>query len=119
MFVDHSSSGCVSYTGIDKETGEVVDIGQWIFQADSNNDFAFIKRQINSIEQEVTYLLKLKHANLGLYYGIKYHTNEEYVIVNLLREYIPGKVITFFYQKHGSNFFYYRLKLLLLIYESQ
>lgn len=97
---DHSISGCVSYSGIDKDTGELVDIGEWIFCANNKNDAISIQKQICSIEQEMTYLLKLKHSNLGHYYGIKYHMDENSVTVNLLREFIHGKFQLFNHPHH-------------------
>lgn len=68
-----------------------MDIGEWIFHDSSKNDLISMQKQICSIEQEMTYLLKLKHPNLGLYYGIKYHLDEKAITVNLLREFIHGK----------------------------
>lgn len=41
----------------------------------------------------MAYLLKLKHPNLGLYYGVKYDMDENFVTVNLLREFIHGKFL--------------------------
>lgn len=65
-------------------------MGEWVFPTNNKNDLSSIQRQIGSIEQELTYLQKLKHPNLGLYYGMKYNTEDDFLIVNLLREFIQG-----------------------------
>lgn len=85
-------AGCITYTGIDKDTGELIEVAEWVFQTNNRNDLTCIQKQISNIEQEFTYLLKLKHPNLVLYYGIKYHPDHDCVIVNVLKEFIHGKV---------------------------
>lgn len=91
LFPEHSTSGCVTFTGLDGETGEVVEIGEWIFQSGPKNDLNSLQKQISSVEQELIYILKLRHSNLGLYYAMKFQIEDECVVVDLLREFIPGK----------------------------
>uniref|UniRef100_A0A6P7FHC6 non-specific serine/threonine protein kinase n=1 Tax=Diabrotica virgifera virgifera TaxID=50390 RepID=A0A6P7FHC6_DIAVI len=87
--IKHSDSNHVTYSGIDRESGEYVIISEWKFQ--SNNDQQVVQRQLGSIEQEINYLMKLKQANLSQYYGVKYEFDGDNVTVYLLKEFVLGK----------------------------
>ncbi|XP_050510024.1 eIF-2-alpha kinase GCN2 isoform X1 [Diabrotica virgifera virgifera] len=86
--IKHSDSNHVTYSGIDRESGEYVIISEWKFQ--SNNDQQVVQRQLGSIEQEINYLMKLKQANLSQYYGVKYEFDGDNVTVYLLKEFVLG-----------------------------
>lgn len=96
---------------MDQESGELVDVGEWIFETSSGNDLSSIQRQISSIDQELTYLLKLKHRNLSLYYGMKYDTVEEHIIVNLFGEFIHGKTLLAILSNSNKYVYDFRFKL--------
>lgn len=88
---EHSSSNHTTFCGIDKDTGELVVINEWNVEIKNEGEAATIQKQINSIEQELNYLNKLKHQNLARYYSLKHEVNDNSVIVSLLREYVYGR----------------------------
>ncbi|CAG9859480.1 unnamed protein product [Phyllotreta striolata] len=86
----HSSSNRTTFSGLDTETGEFVLISEWSFPYGNKQDLQQIQRQLNSIEQEINYLVKLKHNSLAQYYGLKYDIGDDFVTVYLLKEFIFG-----------------------------
>lgn len=76
---------------MDIETGELLHVVEWAITTKSN-DLLQIQRQVSSIEQELNYLVKLKHANLIHYLNMRQQTldDEKQVYVHILQEYVRG-----------------------------
>ncbi|KAF5288488.1 hypothetical protein FQA39_LY15417 [Lamprigera yunnana] len=90
--INHASEGIMTYyNGLDIETGELFAVGEWIINLRNVNDFQ-IQRQVASIEQEVNYLVKLKHCNIVHYLNIKDQLNldNKKIVVNILQEFVIG-----------------------------
>lgn len=79
------------FSGLDIESGELVTISEWHIEIKIKSDLLYIQRQLSSIEQEMNYLIKLKHINLAHYYSLKYHIDENEVTVYLLKEFVNGE----------------------------
>ncbi|KAG5896432.1 hypothetical protein JTB14_022511 [Gonioctena quinquepunctata] len=84
----HSANNHVTFSGIDTESGDLVTLSEWNFQ--DVVDLQHLQKQIGSIEQELNYLTRLKHPNLGSYISIKYQVKENNIAVYLLQEFILG-----------------------------
>lgn len=63
---------------------------EWTIENQNNTDQ--LQKQILSIEQELHYLVKLKHTNLVQYLNIKHEYNEieEKFIIHILQEFVYG-----------------------------
>ncbi|KAF5298737.1 hypothetical protein FQR65_LT09606 [Abscondita terminalis] len=88
----HVNEGNVTYyNGLDIETGELFSVGEWIIYLKNSNDLQ-IHRQVASIEQEMNYLVKLKHCNIVHYLNMKnqLHQDKNIIVVNILQEFIVG-----------------------------
>ncbi|XP_074036650.1 eukaryotic translation initiation factor 2 alpha kinase Gcn2 isoform X2 [Leptinotarsa decemlineata] len=85
--IKHSPDHC-KFQGIDMESGQVLFVSAWIFQ--NIKDIQQVKKQMNSIEQELNYLTTLKHPNLTRYFGIKHQVFKNSVTVYLLEEFVSG-----------------------------
>ncbi|KAJ8925528.1 hypothetical protein NQ315_009367 [Exocentrus adspersus] len=103
--IDHFTPNHVEFAGIDKKSGKMVIISEWYIEIKCKNDLSLIYRQLNSIEQEMDYLTKLKHCNLSRYYKIKHQVDEGCVTVYLLKEFIKGCTCSalFFSQNIKAN----------------
>lgn len=88
---EHSTPCHVVFSGLDIESGELVTISEWHIEIKTKTDLLYIQRQLSSIEQEMNYLIKLKHLNLTHYYSFKYQIDENDVTVYLLKEFVNGE----------------------------
>ncbi|KAK4885013.1 hypothetical protein RN001_001284 [Aquatica leii] len=89
---NHVNEGYVTYyNGLDIETGELLAVGEWIIPLKNLNDVQ-IQRQVASIEQEMNYLVKLKHYNIVHYLNMKnqFHQSQNKIVVNILQEFVMG-----------------------------
>ncbi|KAK5647909.1 hypothetical protein RI129_002801 [Pyrocoelia pectoralis] len=90
--INHINEGHVTYySGLDIETGELFAVGEWMIDY-KDADESQLHRQVTSIEQEMNYLIKLKHFHLVHYVNMKHqHLKEDNkVIVNILQEFVVG-----------------------------
>ncbi|XP_031334945.1 eIF-2-alpha kinase GCN2 isoform X2 [Photinus pyralis] len=90
--IGHLKEGQVTYYhGLDIETGELFAVGEWIINY-KNADELQVCRQVTSIEQEMNYLIKLKHSHLVHYVNVKQQhvKDSNRVIVNILQEFVVG-----------------------------
>lgn len=83
---------CTVYSGIDRESGELLAIIEWIINVESENDFFYVKKQVLNLEQEFNYLVKLKHKNLLHYLNIKsdFLNADNKIVVQILQEFLLG-----------------------------
>lgn len=91
LLAEHSTPYHVVFSGLDNESGELVIISEWHIEIKTKTDLLYVQRQLSSIEQEINYLIKLKHPNLAHYYSLKYQTTDDKVIVYLLKEFVNGE----------------------------
>ncbi|CAG9763995.1 unnamed protein product [Ceutorhynchus assimilis] len=87
--LSHNDPYNVTFTGIDTETGELVEISQWNLPVKSHESSQILKN-VASIEQELNYLLKFCHINLVHYLGFKYDFVGDRVVVYVLKEFVSG-----------------------------
>lgn len=96
-FSAHSNRKCVLFSGIDDKSGEMVVLSEWNVKAAPDTSLPTLQRQLSSLEQEINYLVKLRHQNLSHYLSMKYdYNNDEDVVVYILREFIYGNSNIFF-----------------------
>ncbi|XP_077285683.1 eukaryotic translation initiation factor 2 alpha kinase Gcn2 isoform X2 [Arctopsyche grandis] len=117
----HSERGCVVYGGLDAATGELLAVVEWIIELQSNPgnisplkqrlkrgnspkhmlvsnyDLSTCMRQIASVEQELSFLMKLHHSNLVHYLNIKYTNENNTLMVYLLQEFVLGGNVSTLY----------------------
>ncbi|CAH0551983.1 unnamed protein product [Brassicogethes aeneus] len=88
----HSTPNHVIFSGIDKESGEMVQISEWSISIKNKNDISVIERQISGIEQELGYLVRLKHPNIAQYQNIKHElfAEENKFVLHVVQEFIFG-----------------------------
>lgn len=88
----HLERNCTIYSGIDKNSGELLAIIEWIIKVDSENEFFNVRKQVLNLEQEFNYLVKLKHKNLLHYLNIKneFFEAEKKITVLILQEFLLG-----------------------------
>ncbi|XP_050296030.1 eIF-2-alpha kinase GCN2 isoform X2 [Anthonomus grandis grandis] len=80
----HYESYAVLYSGMDLDSGELVQIAEWKIEHRSPES---VLKQLSGIEQEFNYLTTLKHKNLNHYLGFKHELIEGIVIVYVLMEF--------------------------------
>lgn len=83
----HSDRGCVIYSGLDLNSGEIYAITEWKV---NTKDHCYNLKQVHSSEQEFTYLSKLKNYNLVRYLAMKYVHVKEEIIIYILQEFVLG-----------------------------
>ncbi|XP_064601948.1 eIF-2-alpha kinase GCN2-like [Liolophura sinensis] len=101
-YLGHSVRGSTVFAGMDTVTGELVTVTEWVLkwrhvarrlpperEEEDSEAKAYLK-QITSIEQELLLLLRLKHANLVHYLGLKYEQEAGKITVYVLSEYCGG-----------------------------
>lgn len=83
---------CTIYSGVDKESGELLAIIEWIIKVDTENEFTNVRKQLLNLEQEFNYLVKLKHQNLLHYLNIKneFFNDDKKITVQILQEFLLG-----------------------------
>lgn len=89
--ISHSQKGCVSYSGIDLNTGQLVYITEWTFkyfQLDARNIQA--DSVIETIEQKVMNLSKLRHKHLIGYEAVLCSRKKDQLVVFLVQEFLLG-----------------------------
>ncbi|XP_033124847.1 eIF-2-alpha kinase GCN2-like [Anneissia japonica] len=94
------NSGSTVYVGMDASTGELVALCEWIMKwkhskgrkplpDEEKNAEGYIK-QLQSLEQEFSALVKLNHPNLVHFQVFKYTQEKSAIIVEVLMEYVGG-----------------------------
>lgn len=86
----HSDRGCVIYSGLDLQTGDILAVTEWKVNICDHYDINHCLKQVNSSEQEFTYLSKLRHSNLVRYLNMKYIHEKEQIIIYVLQEFVLG-----------------------------
>lgn len=86
------------FHGLDVETGDAVLITEWTIES-KNIDINQFQKQMCSLEQEMNYLVKLKHVNLVPYLNMRHeHVEEEAnFVVHTLQEFVFGLLIYIIY----------------------
>lgn len=89
---EHVDNNCTVFHAIDIATGEPLSVIEWTLDA-KDCDLVPIRRNISSIEQEINYLVKLKHRNLRHYLNIQHKESAEKdkCVVQILQEHLTGK----------------------------
>ena len=79
---------------MDDSSGEMVMLSEWNIGTTSDTTLPLLRRQLSSLEQEINYLIKLRHQNLSHYLSMKYDCNddEDAVVVYILREFVYGNL---------------------------
>ncbi|KAF7284929.1 hypothetical protein GWI33_017408 [Rhynchophorus ferrugineus] len=85
--IRHNEPYNILYTGIDKQSGEIMEISQWTKNCD---ELDHLLKHISSVEQEVNYLTKLKHKNVSSYAALKHEVVDNRLIVYVLKEHVSG-----------------------------
>lgn len=78
------------FTGIDTDTGELVEVDKWTL-IKKNSENGQLLKNVSSIEQELNYLIKLKHVNLAQYLGFKHEVVDGKSVVYVLKELVLGE----------------------------
>lgn len=100
----HSQDGCISYSGIDSEKGQLLYITEWSFKYsqleskctvncknDSNKcNGHSVDEIITGIETEIMHLAQIRHKNLVTYEGVVCLKRKEGVIIYLMQEFVHG-----------------------------
>lgn len=103
-FKGHSQKGCISYSGIDSETGQLVYITEWNIKYaqleskcpinctnESNKCGGHTTEEIIAgIERELSNLSQIKHKNLVAYEAVVCLRRKEGVIVYLVQDFVLG-----------------------------
>lgn len=77
---------------MDVDTGELLTLSEWSIPMEAISDVSIVQRQVSSIEQELNYLLKLKHGNLVHYVNIRHDASEDKMItIQILQEFVYGE----------------------------
>ncbi|KAG8183651.1 hypothetical protein JTE90_005637 [Oedothorax gibbosus] len=106
----HSGRGCVSYNGLDVNTGYNMVVNKWTLQFNTNyklkggewealqkEQSSYIK-QLIAIEQEFKTLRILNCKHLVHYLGMSYHAKKDKIVVYVLQEFITGCAIPHIYK---------------------
>lgn len=98
LIAGHLERYCTVYSGIDKESGELLAVIEWIINVENENDFFNVKKQVLNLEQEFNYLVKLKHKNLLHYLNIKndFFNGDNKIVVQILQEFLLGDYLLIF-----------------------
>ncbi|BFZ11743.1 hypothetical protein BsWGS_14782 [Bradybaena similaris] len=106
----HSSSGSTIYAGMDKGSGDLVAVAEWVMQwrnvgkrqnsldREDDKEGESHMKQILSIEQELTALLRLNHPNLIRYLAWRHQYQPGRISVNVLMEYSGGTNLSVYTQ---------------------
>lgn len=100
----HSQKGCVAYSGIDSETGQLMYITEWTLkysqletkctmncQYDSDKCSGHsVEEIIQSVEKQVNQLAQLRHKNLIAYECVLCMRKKEGVLVYLAQDFVLG-----------------------------
>nr|KAG5714446.1 hypothetical protein BaRGS_006892 [Batillaria attramentaria] len=100
----HSSSGSTVYAGMDSSTGELVVITEWVLKWRHMGKKAHVKvadldedkegnnylKQVQSIEQELSSLVRLQHPNILQYLAIKHQRDPGKITIHVLTEHCGG-----------------------------
>lgn len=100
----HSQKGCISFSGIDSETGQLLYITEWNIKYaqleskcpiycknESNKCGAHTTEEIiTCIERELSQLSQIKHKNLVSYEAVVCLRRKESVIVYLVQDFVLG-----------------------------
>lgn len=97
---------------MDVDTGELFTISEWTIPTDVNSDISIVQRQLTSIEQELNYLVKLRHQNLVHYVNIRNNLSDEKAItIQILHEFVYGRCKPIKKLKQFTNLDLFRFKL--------
>lgn len=104
--IGHSKNGCISYSGIDYETGQLLYITEWNIKYTqleskctiycknvSDKCGHTIEEIINCIEKEVKHLSNIRHKNLVSYEAVLCLRRKEGVNIYLAQEFVHGTSI--------------------------
>ncbi|XP_071963594.1 eIF-2-alpha kinase GCN2-like [Antedon mediterranea] len=93
-------SGSKVYVGMDGGSGQLVAVCEWIMKwkhskgrkplPDEEKNADSCIKQLQSIEQEFSFLMKLNHPNLVHYQAFKYTQDKSAINVEVLMEYVGG-----------------------------
>lgn len=92
----HSQKGCVAYSGIDLETGQLLYITEWsikYIQLEGNLPGLTVEEIIASIEKQVLSLSQLHHKNLISYECILTLKKKEGIVIYLVQDFVLGTSI--------------------------
>ncbi|XP_017783992.1 PREDICTED: eIF-2-alpha kinase GCN2 [Nicrophorus vespilloides] len=83
--INHSDRKCIIYSGMDNKTGQLYILSEWKLPANCD-------KQISSIEQELNYLVKLKHPNLARYLNSFHEKDalESKSVLHILQDFVFG-----------------------------
>ncbi|KRT79635.1 protein kinase [Oryctes borbonicus] len=88
---NYHSPDCVIFNSMDVDTGELFALSEWTIPTEVVSDINIVQRQVSSIEQELNYLVKLRHSNLIHYVNIRHDVSEEkFITIQILHEFVYG-----------------------------
>lgn len=99
----HSQKGCVAFSGIDSDTGQLLYITEWNIRHSSletkctincneigNCNGHSVDEILQSIEKQVLYLSQLQHKNLISYECVLFMKKKEGILVYLVQDFVIG-----------------------------
>ncbi|XP_055679382.1 eIF-2-alpha kinase GCN2 isoform X2 [Lutzomyia longipalpis] len=89
----HSQKGCVAYSGIDLETGQLVYLTEWNIKYSRIESKNNVDEIISNIEKQVTNLSQLRHKNLISYECVLCMKKKEGILVYLVQDFVLGTSI--------------------------
>lgn len=97
--LSHFENNCTVYSGIDKESGELLAVIEWIINAKNENDFSNVRKQVLNLEQEFNYLVKLRHKNLLHYLNLRneFLNSDKKIVVQILQEFQLGNYCSMYF----------------------
>lgn len=113
----HSRNGCITYSGIDLTTGQLLYITEWtlthsqlkskctmkcLHESDKCDGHS-VDEIIKSIEDKVIELSQFQHENLVAYECVSCEQNEEGVLVHLAQEFVHGTSVNDITQMFGRS----------------
>ncbi|XP_055597688.1 eIF-2-alpha kinase GCN2 [Uranotaenia lowii] len=89
----HSQRGCIAYSGIDIQTGQLVYITEWSIDLDEDGQTINGKSSeevVSEIEKQVACLSTIKHKNLISYEGVLCKVGKDGIDIYVIQDFILG-----------------------------
>ncbi|XP_065075686.1 eIF-2-alpha kinase GCN2 [Ochlerotatus camptorhynchus] len=89
----HSQRGCIAYSGIDVQTGQLVYVTEWNIELDKEGKTISGKTPeevVSELEKQMSSLTNLRHKNLISYEGIHCKVGKDRIDVYVVQDFILG-----------------------------
>ncbi|GIX95593.1 eIF-2-alpha kinase GCN2 [Caerostris extrusa] len=102
----HSDRGCITYSGMDNFTGNLVVVIKWTLQFNVSHKLkgeewealqkeqAAYRKNLEAIEQEFKALRQINSKHLAHYLGMTYISKKDKIVIYVLQEFISGSTLS-------------------------